>query len=410
MFFVHYLIEPQKLSIEQYDNDFYSNLEINGSIVDSNDKTIYQFSKKVPIKLQGEQIDKIKNKLFSFQDMFPLMEGKYKLNVLVRNTVSKEFTSIEKDVIIPAVDSPKVSSLTLAHRAKKDPKYKNYDKSYLVGDVQLLPSPRNDFIPGDTLYVFFQLYGLTPAQLEKGHIKYTLYKNDEPFHTVQKNIKDYADPGNILESFSLEGYSAAYYNVRASLYADAGRFLSLSEESFYISPIKHLARPWVVSMSSPANSPEQLQIMGNQYAVVKNNKKALEYLERAYNRNPVSARIALDYCRILHRVKRYQKVLEIGAPFMEREDKNKFYALMGFAAEALGQNEQAIKYYKDYLAYHGTNLRILNSIGACYHKLGDISEALVAWEKSLELFPKQPKLKEAVQALKKNQGEKLPLP
>lgn len=408
IFFVHYLIEPQKLSIEQYDDDFYSNLEINGSVVDSNDKTIYQFSKKVPIKLVRDQIDKIRNKLFSFQDMFPLLEGKYRINILVRNTVSKEFTSIEKEVIIPEIDSPKISELTLAHLAKKDPRYKNYDKSFLVGDVQLLPSPRNDFISGDTLYVFCQLYGLTPAQIEKGHLKFTLYKNDEPFHTVNKSIKDYPDTSNILESFSLENYAAAYYNVRVSLYADETRFLALSEESFYISPIKQLARPWVVSMSSSANSPEQLQILGNQYATIKNNKKALQCLEQAYNRNPVSAAIALDYCRILNRLNKYQKVLEVGTPFMERDDKHKFYALMGFASQALEQYEQAIKYFKDYLAYHGTNIRILNAIGSCYHKLGDIPEALVAWEKSLELFPNQPKLKEAVQTLKKSQGSKTP--
>jgi tetratricopeptide (TPR) repeat protein len=148
--------------------------------------------------------------------------------------------------------------------------------------------------------------------------------------------------------------------------------------------------------------------MGNQYVAVKNYQKALKYLEQAYNRNPVSAQISLDYCRILHRLKKYQKVIEVGTPFMERDDKNKFFALMGFASEGLGQYDQAIKYFKDYLAYHGTNLRILNSIGSCYHKLGNIPEALVAWEKSLELFPKQPKLKEAVQTLKTNQGKKIP--
>lgn len=101
-FNVHYLIEPKKLSLEQYDNDFYAKLEINGSVMDENNKVIYQFSKSVPIKLRKDQVDKIRNKLFSLQDIFPLVEGKYKINILIRNVVSKEFTSIEREVLIPA--------------------------------------------------------------------------------------------------------------------------------------------------------------------------------------------------------------------------------------------------------------------------------------------------------------------
>jgi tetratricopeptide (TPR) repeat protein len=407
-FFVHYLIEPKKLSIEQYDTNFFANLEINGSVLDSNDKMIYQFTKSVPIKLDNEQLDKIKSKLFSFQDIFPLIEGKYKVNILIRNVVSKEFTSIEREVTIPKIEKPQISALTLAHTAKKDPKYRHIDKGFLVNDVQLLPSPRNDFVTGDTLYVYFQLYGFTDEQIKKGHINYTLYKNDKAVHTVKKNLKDYPDKTNILEEFSLEGYSAAYYNIRASVYANESQFLVLGEESFYISPIKHLPRAWVVSISSPANSPENLNKMGIQYVNSNNDQKALEYLEKAYNRNPVSVHLALDYCRILNKLKMYQKVLIVGGPFMETEEKNKFYALMGLASEGLGQYEEAIKYFKDYLSYHGANLRILNLIGTCYHKLGNIEEALIAWEKSLELLPKQEKLKAFVESLKKNRKKKLP--
>jgi tetratricopeptide (TPR) repeat protein len=81
---------------------------------------------------------------------------------------------------------------------------------------------------------------------------------------------------------------------------------------------------------------------------------------------------------------------------------------MGLAAEGLGQYEEAIKYFKDYLSYHGTNLRILNSIGKCYHKLGNIEEALIAWERSLELFPDQEELRAFLKSLKKNQKQKKP--
>ncbi|MCX6584323.1 MAG: GWxTD domain-containing protein [Candidatus Aminicenantes bacterium] len=405
-FFVHYLIEPQKLSLEQYDKDFFANLEINGSALDANDRIVYEFTKTAPIKLQADQVEKIKDKLFSFQDMFPLIEGKYKIYILVRNSVSKEFTSIEKEVVIPAVskimEQPWISELILANTAKRDPKYSNSEKSFLFNGVQLLPSPRNDFIASDTLYVYFQLSGLTPEQLEKGHIIYTLYKDDQPIKTTRKNLENYTDKTGILEEFSLAGYTAAYYNLRASVYGNETQSLVMGEESFYISPVGYLPRPWVVSLSSPADSPDNLNKLGIQYANCNEDEKSLDYLRRAYNLNPTSPTLAADYCRILNKLKMYQKVLDVGAPFMQSDQKQEFYALLGLASQSLGQYEQAVSYFKDYLAYHGTNLRILNAIGICYQQLGNIDEALVAWEKSLEIFPNQPELKTYVESLKKS--------
>ncbi|TET71004.1 MAG: tetratricopeptide repeat protein, partial [Candidatus Aminicenantes bacterium] len=66
----------------------------------------------------------------------------------------------------------------------------------------------------------------------------------------------------------------------------------------------------------------------------------------------------------------------------------------------LGEFGDAISYYKDYLSHYGTNLHVLNSIGECYYKLGNIEEALIAWEKSLEINSKQEKLKKIVQSIK----------
>ena len=409
-FFIHYLIEPQKLSMEQYDTDFFANLEINGSVLDANDRMVYEFTKSAPIKLQQDQVDKLKGKLFSFQDMFPLIEGKYKINILIRNSVSKEFTSIEKEVAIPGTDKiaaqPWISELILANAAKKAPKYNNIEKSFLVNGVQLLPSPRNDFVASDTLYVYYQLFGLSNDQLEKGHIIYTIYKDDKPIKTTTKNIKDYTNKTGILEEFSLEGYSPAYYNIKASVYGNETQLLVMKEESFYISPMGYLPRPWVVSLPSPSNSPDNLNKLGIQYANLNRDEEALDYLRRSYNLNPTSPNLAADYCRILNKLKMYQKVLEVGSPFMQTDQKNQFYALMGLASHGLGQFEQAINYFKEYLAYSGTNIRILNTIGDCYQRLGNIDEALVAWEKSLEIFPDQPELKKYVDSLKKSKNNK----
>jgi tetratricopeptide (TPR) repeat protein len=74
--------------------------------------------------------------------------------------------------------------------------------------------------------------------------------------------------------------------------------------------------------------------------------------------------------------------------------------ILGQSCQNLGEFGQAISYYKDYLSYYGTNLQVLNSIGECYYRVGNKEEALIAWEKSLELNPKQEKLKNLVRSIK----------
>jgi len=160
IFFVHYLVEPKKLSLEQIENKFYTTLKINGKISDLEGNSIYQYEKTIPIEFNEEEINKIKTKLFSYQDIFPLAAGHYKFNVLLKNTVSREFTSVEKDIAIPNALSLQMTYLLLANRVIKDSKYAGKNKPFLIDDIQLVPSPRNDFSHNSKLYLFFQIFGL----------------------------------------------------------------------------------------------------------------------------------------------------------------------------------------------------------------------------------------------------------
>ena len=404
-FFVHYLVEPKKLSLEQHENTLYGNLEIDGSVLDEQGKTVYQFSKTAPIKLKPETAEKVKTKLFSFQDYFPLIEGKYRLDVLIRNTVSKEFTSIERDIVIPRITAPRLGSFVIANKIKKSNKPLANDRPFLIKGMQMLASPRNDFSTGDTLYLFFQVFGLTEEQIRTGHIVYTVFKDETPVHTIQKALNQYPDSTNFLEEFSLAGLPAAYYSVRAAIYGSPKEFLFQGDANFYISPRSNLKRPWVISVTSPASIPDSLNAIAIQYANKKDFKTSLAYLEKAYNLVPTSANLALNYCRILFKLNKYRKIKTVALPFLSTEHKNKFLSFLGFASAALGEYMEAINHFKDYLTYYGTNIKVLNAIGECYHKLGNIDEAMVAWEKSLELFPDQEELKAFVRDLKKSKGK-----
>jgi GWxTD domain-containing protein len=409
-YFVHYLVEPEKLSLEAMDDILYGNLEVNGSVFDMKGETVYQWSKNVPVRLKPDQMEKVKNKSFSFHDFFPLVAGQYRMEILIRNTSSKEFTSVERELTIPASTLPGVGGILMANTVRPQKKFKGNDKPFLMNGMQILASPRDDFTIHDTLHLFFQLHGLTEAQKSKGYFKYSIIKDDgegKPLKTLKKSISEYMGPDsvNYLEKFPLTGLSAAYYTIRVDVYDGSDTFLFKGEGDFYITPMAQLKRPWIISVTTLSDGPENYNTLAIQYANKKDFKTSEVFLGQAYNREPTSAKLALNYCRVLFKLNKFKKIKSVGTPFLQTKQKNEFLSFLGFASANMGQYVEAITHFKEYLAYYGTNIKVLNAIGECYLKLGNMDEALVAWEKSVQLLPDQKKLKTKIKNLKKNKGK-----
>jgi GWxTD domain-containing protein len=402
MFFVHYLIEPSKFSIEDVRGQYYSNFEVNGRVHDLEGRTVYQFDRRVPIKFNREQLESIRAKLFSFQDLFPLVEGSYKFDVLMKNTVSREFTSFEVSLTIPEASSLVMGDLTLANRIVEDSKYKGKNKPLLIGSTQLVPSPRNEFSKNDTLYLFFQIFGLTKELADQGTLEYSLFREEEKIKSFSKKVADYPDKTHFLEEFPLDAYSPAYYRIKVACLDGNNKEILFSQSQFYISPQTNILRPWVLSFPMPSSDdPMYANILGLQYQKKEDLQKAGSLLEEAFRKQPLSAKYGLDFARLLLAEKEYQRVKEIGLPFLKEQEKYEFLSVLGQACQALGEYADAITYFKEHLSRFGTNLQVLNSIGECYYRLGDLEEALVAWEKSLEINPDQEDLKKTVESIKR---------
>jgi GWxTD domain-containing protein len=401
-FFVHYLVEPKRLSLGQVQDRYRTNLDINGLISDNQGNTVYQFEKKIPLEINQEQLNKIKAKLFSFQDMFPLVEGNYRLNLIMKNTVSKEFTSFDTEVRIPATSALQMSPLLLANRKVSDSESQAENKPFRFGDIRLVPSPRNDFSSQDSLYLFFQVYGLTRDLKENGSLELSIFKGEEKIYSRTKSLKDYPDFTYFLEEYSLANFPPADYIVKVSLLDPQKNEVLARQANFFITPTGFLPRPWILSLPAPASDdPLSLNILGNELLNKKDIQGGKSLLEKAYRRDPNSAKLAYDFCRALMEAKEYDKIKEVALPFAQAKETYEFLSILGQSCQARGELAEAISYYKTFLSHYGTNINILNSIGDCYNQLGNKEEALVAWQKSLELNPKQDKIRKLVDSLKK---------
>jgi tetratricopeptide (TPR) repeat protein len=177
----------------------------------------------------------------------------------------------------------------------------------------------------------------------------------------------------------------------------------LSEkEHFEITPTKGFPRPWARSSSlyPPSHSSFSLT-KGRQYFNKGEIVKARIELENAYQRQPNVEHIALPLANIYMALKEPAKVKEILAPFADREgSKYETLFFLGKAHQALGEYDRAIDLYDKAVMSHGINIYLLNGLGECHRALGNTTEALAFWERSLEIQPDQPDIQDKVKILK----------
>ncbi len=399
--FVHYAIEPSRLTFEQNEDRYRAEVLINAKISDLKGRTVYQFDRTFPLRFDQAQFSRVRPLPVSFQDLFPLVPGSYKVNILWKNTVSKEFTTLEADILIPARNAFSMSQPILAYRTDRESKYRGTNKAFLVGNVQYVPSPNGIFLPGDVMNAFFQVQN-PPADLrENGKIEFTIFKNALPVATRTRTFKDAVHGTDFSEDFSLAGYGIANYLLQISVQAADGTERVGAKIQFGITSIPNFPRPWIVSTPSPASDdPSIRHALGKQYFQLGDAAQARPLLESAHRGNPGSAPYALDYAQLLYSLKEYAEVRSIARAFMSDEQKYDFLQLLGDASRGLGEYGEAVTFYKDYLAHFGTNIIVLNNIGECYVRLGNVPEALIAYERSLELDPKQETIRAAVKSLK----------
>jgi len=399
--FVHYLIEPARLTLEKVGIEYRADLEVNGIVSDERGTTVYQFDRALPLRLGLDQFEKVKANPFSFQDLFPLVPGRYTLSILWKNRLTKAFTSLEADLLVPDATAFWMSSPVLAYKIDRGSRYRGQSKSFLFGGIQFVPTARQIFQSGEILYLSYGLVNIPEDIRRGGSVAYTVLKEGVEIDRRSRPLQDAPVDLDIIEEFPLAGYSAAAYELRIAVLGPDSNERLLNRTHFEITPLGALLRPWVISLpQGPATNPEIANTIGLQYLQKNDTARARPLLQSAHDRAPDSAPFARDLCRALLLAQDYAGIKALAQPYLRDDRRFDFLQMLGDVSRALGEYAEAIVYYRDYLAHFGMNISVLNGIGHSELKLGNTEGALYAFEKSLELNPKQADLLALVKSLK----------
>ncbi len=401
-FFVNYTIVPDSLSVDFFQDKYFTNLRLSVRVTDPGGQTIFQKERNVPVELREKELKIIGEKPFHLCDSFPLILGQYKLNVLLENTVTKEFTSFERDIYVPDPGYLNMSLPILSRLVYKGLPQGQALRAYQIGDVQIYPSLQNIFHVKDTLYVFFQIFGMSFQQQEKGMLEFIFLRGEKTFRTVRKKVSEYTNARDYLEEFSLGDFSDGQYTLKVALLDKEGIELLRAKRDFSVSRQPQLGSWYVAQTNPPVEDPFYHFARGNQLLNKKEMGKAMDELSKAHEGRPESLEYALSYGRALMIDENYKEVINALTPYAAAGyEKFELFHYLGEAAKRIGEPEAAIGYYQKAITQRGNVIEILNSIGSCYLELGNTEEALLAWEKSLEVSPDQEKIKKIVEELKK---------
>jgi GWxTD domain-containing protein len=397
--FVHYSVEPHRISVESTGPGYSLSFELDGRVSDEKGNTVYQFVKMMPLTLSADQLKNLGSTSLAIQDLFPLVPGTYRFDLLLKNTVSRAFTSVEGTVTVPGESGPpQIGPLVLGYGLDRQASRSTDFVPFKTGPGQLLVPARKTFSRKDDLNVFFQVSGLTGELRQRGKLKFDLLRKDELFLSKTIGIVEYEQAPDFIQTFPLKDFPPDYYKVRVTFLDGEGREIGARGEDFEVSPQPDVRRPLIAAKVMPGGRSEEYDYeLGAQWLNLGRYAEAYESLSKAFGKQPNELRYAVGLAHALFAQGQYQKVLDVLGPFAGDKTVDQVPYFLGKASHALEKYGAAIAYYQDYLSRFGTNLEVLNLLGMAHYRSGNTAEALTAWKKSLEINGSQEEIKKLVQ-------------
>lgn len=401
--FVHFSISPKSISVDYFEpkEQFYLNYQLTVNLK-KDEKIIFQYTKDYPLYFPPNEIGKIKSGGISIQDSFPVIEGDYTLTVLIQNSVAKEFSYFEKILNIPEKSgSPFISDFILSYDLKDENDISHL--SYKIGEKRFFIDPKNTFSYDDRLSVFANISYVSREVWERGEIELKIESQErkEFVKTFLILLKEfpYSQHLGIFKTINPKELTPDYYQISIYL-KEKERIIDSKRMDFTITnpPFSH---PNVFSKRlPPSNNFFLFYMLANQAEQTKKNEKAEFYYKRALELKPDFSEGVLGYANFLLKLKRYDVALSIVEGIKDdAQRKFDYFLLKGQALMGLEKFSEAVDNFLEGNKIYNSDIRLLNSLGYSYHKLGKEEEALKALKASLSLNPNQKEVENLIKRI-----------
>jgi GWxTD domain-containing protein len=396
--YLHWTLEPERVSFELRKDVYLAQFELFLRLEDPAGNLVFQAQEEIPIRLSEEQYKSHERRRFAFQDVLPVIEGTFKINLLLKNKTGRDFSSVEAIVTVPAEAGPRLGNLLLSHGQEPVPEAERTRvKPFALNGLQFAFSAQGEFTPKETMVCYLQGAGLGGLA---GHaVVFGIYGPDGKAAAAAdpKPLEDVLGSEGEMETtarFDLAGISPEYYEVRASLVdADSRTVLSVKEPFVLLAQPAPVV-PWTLARVRDAfPDPDGLTVLATQRFMTRDYDRAIPLLERALalKDNPGTR---LLFAKTLFALNRFRESIAAATPIYEARGDREAARILALDLAAL-KNWSGALIYLEKLMEGATEVEVLNLAAECHLELGQPDEAIPLLERSLSIVPGQP----AAQAL-----------
>jgi GWxTD domain-containing protein len=406
--FLHFSLVPAAVNVDAYvpKDQFYCNFRVDISLR-VGESIIFQYSREFPLYFPQSDWDRVRASGLAIEESFPVIEGKYRLNVLLTNTVGKQFSVFEQDIDVPAdPPGPWINGPFLGY------KYETYPRDvhipFKVNDRKLVTDPKMTFARTDTIAVLFDLVNMTDDLFRGGTARITIQglREASPVrkdYTVRLDASPFAKILSFPQTIPATDLDPDYYDIIIELIGADGRTIDTKKGSFVVSPSPAVGHPIANAKGVALANQFLYRYMLAQQAEKTGRPDAARALyEQAYQLNPEYKEGLIMYASFLIKAGDYSRALEV-AQKLETDDQRKFtyYVLRGQALMGQEKYEDAVNEFVRANKLYNSDIVVLNALGRCYYRLGRKAEALEAFKASLSLDPKQEAIKKLIDEIEK---------
>jgi GWxTD domain-containing protein len=401
--FIHYSIVPKQISIDYYEprDQYFCNFTVNASLREG-DNIIFQYTREFPFYFAPDEIDRVKGSGISIEDSFPSISGRYRMIVLLQNSVGKEFSVHEQDVFIPdRTGLPRMSTPLVGYQLR------DYAPTlhipYKILNKKLIFDPKNTFGRSDDITLFFTAANIDQNIYEGGEVKITV-DGMKPVDPVKKSyslrIKDQPYRRILLYTHTIPGAELHpdYYEVKVILLGPGGENLDERKTNFVISPVESVAHPIAYSKAIPQQGSFLFYYMqAHQYEKMNRLEEAEASYRKAYDLNTGYVKGMVEFANFLVKAGKFADSMSLIEKIRDDEEHRfEFFLIRGKALMGTGNYAEAVNSFLEGNKIYNSDTSLLNSLGYCYYQLTEYDRALDALNSSLRLNSEQEGIKNLI--------------
>lgn len=406
--FLHFSIAPATVSIDYYEpNDqYFCNFTVNVSLKDG-DQTIFQYDREFPFYFSPDDLNRIRSNGIALEDSFPIVPGKYEFNVLLTNSVGKEFSVHEQPIIVPEVpETPAINGPFLGYRFHDSDV--NQHMPFKTANKKLLYDPKKTFSRSENIAVLFSIVNMTEDLWKGAEVRISILGLSEQ-NSTQKNytlkLENYPFRKILNIDFSIPAQELVpdYYELKMSFLDSQGNTVDEKRAEFAISLAEAVSHP--IARMKPFSLQNQFlfyYMLAEQYKKLKNIDKAEESFEKAYSLNNTYLQGIREYAFFMLQNNKFEKALDLAENLKPNENMQfDYYLIKGQAHAGMGLYMQAIESLEEGNRIYNSDTRLLNTLGFCYYKTAQKSRALEVLRASLRVNPEQEDVKNLMAEIEK---------